>query len=636
MSESPSPTPAPRQGNGPYRRSVLKAVAVWSVVAVSVGLMIFFIATSSSTNSDVTPRSYSEFITDVRADLVDTVTIDDTTGAIGGTYTSGKEFTTRGPAGTLPTGDLVTLDAHGVSRAYEAPPADFGWLGSLLALVLPLVIIIGLIWWFVRRTNAGGGAAGAAAFGRNPGHVYTTERPATTFADIAGYDAVKDDIREVVEFLRDPGRFREIGARIPKGVLLVGPPGTGKTLMARAVAGEAGVAFISVTGSHFMEMFVGVGAARVRGLFEAAREHAPSIIFVDEIDSIGRARGTGAMSGGHDERDQTLNQLLAEMDGFETTEGIVVMAATNRPDILDSALLRAGRFDRQVVVPLPTLQERVAILGVHSRDKQLAADVDLELIARGTPGMSGADLANLVNEAALTALRSGATEIRATHFDLARDRVLMGLQRTSMVLTDDEKRSVAHHEAGHAVVADVLPHADPVHKVTILPSGMALGTTQQLPTNERHLYERRYLLDSLAVRLAGRAAEELTCADISTGAANDLAEATNLALQMVRDWAMTGDLGPVAWAGSAAAGGVAELTAGPPYSEETAHAIETEVQRLLTEQHDRARVVLVEHQAALEAVGAALMERETLSGEEVHDLVQSRTRPARPRLRPVG
>jgi cell division protease FtsH len=322
------------------------------------------------------------------------------------------------------------------------------------------------------------------------------------------------------------------------------------------------------------------------------------------------------------------------MDGFETTEGIVVMAATNRPDILDSALLRAGRFDRQVVVPLPTLQERVAILAVHSRDKHLAADVDLGLIARGTPGMSGADLANLVNEAALTALRAGATEIRASHFDLARDRVLMGLQRTSMVLTDDEKRSVAHHEAGHAVVADVLPHADPVHKVTILPSGMALGTTQQLPATERHLYERRYLLDSLAVRLAGRAAEELTCDDISTGAANDLAEATNLALQMVRDWAMTGDLGPVAWAGSAA--GVAELAAGPPYSEETAHAIEAEVQRLLTEQQDRARQVLAEHHEALEAVATALMERETLSGEAVHDLVQSCTRPETPGLRSVG
>jgi cell division protease FtsH len=457
--------------------------------------------------------------------------------------------------------------------------------------------------------------------------VYTTERPSSTFADVAGYDAVKDDIREVVDFLRDPGRFRDIGARIPKGILLVGPPGTGKTLMARAVAGEAGVAFISVTGSHFMEMFVGVGAARVRGLFEAAREHAPSIIFVDEIDSIGRKRGTGTV-GGHDERDQTLNQLLAEMDGFETTEGIVVMAATNRPDILDSALLRAGRFDRQVVIPLPTLQERVAILGVHAKDKHLDPDVDLQVVARGTPGMSGADLANLVNEAALTALRSGAAAIHAEHFDEARDRVLMGLQRTSMALTDDEKRSVAHHEAGHAVMAEVLAHADPVHKVTILPSGMALGTTQQLPTNERHLYERGYLLDTLAVRLAGRIAEELTCDDISSGAANDLAEATSIATQMVRDWAMTDELGPVAWGGTQTPGGPAELVGIRPYSEATAHTIDAEIQRVLTEQHERARQILSEHRRALDAVAEALIEHETLSGDTVSRIVREAAAPA--------
>ena len=321
MSQLPSPPVTPPPTGRPARHPMLKAVAVWTLVAAGVGLVIFFIAVTWSPDKDVTPRSYSEFLTDVRSDLVDTVTIDSASGAISGTYKSGKLLTSRGPAGSLPAEDLATLDAHGVSRQYNAPPSDFGWLGSLLGLLLPMVLIVGVILWFGRRAARGGGAAGAAAFGQNPGHVYTTERPATTFADVAGYDAVKDDIREVVEFLRDPGRFREIGARIPKGVLLVGPPGTGKTLMARAVAGEAGVAFISVTGSHFMEMFVGVGAARVRGLFDAARQHAPSIIFVDEIDSIGRTRGSGAMSGGHDERDQTLNQLLTELDGFEGRPG---------------------------------------------------------------------------------------------------------------------------------------------------------------------------------------------------------------------------------------------------------------------------------------------------------------------------
>jgi cell division protease FtsH len=468
------------------------------------------------------------------------------------------------------------------------------------------------------RRFTGGGAAGAAAFGRNPGHVYTTERPSATFADVAGYDSVKDDIREVVEFLRSPAAFQDVGARIPKGVLLVGPAGTGKTLLARAVAGEAGVAFISVTGSHFMEMFVGVGAARVRGLFQVAREHAPSIVFVDEIDSIGRKRGAGAFTG-HDERDQTLNQLLAEMDGFETTEGIVVMAATNRPDILDPALLRAGRFDRQVLVPLPSLEERIAILEVHARDKQLHADVDLDVIARGTPGMSGADLANLVNEAALGAVRAGERQIRAAHFEAARDRVLMGLKRTSMALSEQEKRTIAHHEAGHAVLAHLLARADPVHKVTILPSGLSLGATQQLPLNERHLYERGYLLDTLAVHLGGRVAEELTCEDISTGAANDLSDATHLARQMVRLWGMSDRLGPTAWDANGQAL-EAELAA-RPYSDETAHAIDTEVERLLVEQRARARQILGSHCAALEAVADALVEHETLSGDVVARLV---------------
>jgi cell division protease FtsH len=592
-----------------------------------VAAIAMFLSLSNLSPSPPAPeRTYSEFMTDVREGHVSSVSISSSTGGIEGTLTSGDSFTTRGPIGGLPASDLRALQTNDVAVTYEAPARSSSWIGSALGLLLPIVVMVAFFVWIARRSSAG--LSGATAFGRNPGRVYTTERPLTTFSDVAGYDNVKDDIREVVEFLKDPGRFRAVGARIPKGILLAGPPGTGKTLLARAVAGEAGVAFISVTGSHFMEMFVGVGAARVRGLFDAARQQGRAIIFVDEIDSIGRKRGTGSV-GGHDERDQTLNQLLAEMDGFETTEGIVVMAATNRPDILDPALLRAGRFDRQVLVPLPSVEERAAILAVHARDKQLGPDVDLELIARGTPGMSGADLANLVNEAALGAVRSGESMIRADHFDAARDRLLMGLRRTSMVLDERERRAVAHHEAGHALLAHLLAHADPVHKVTILPSSMALGATQQLPTNERHLFERRYLLDAIAVQLGGRTAEELTCGDISTGAANDLAEATRLARQMVRDWGMCDRLGPVALGPSTAADGF-ELSATRDISDETAHLVDREVERLLGEQHDRARLVLGGHLAALDAVAEALIERETLTGEEVAGIIEAHShgRPA--------
>jgi cell division protease FtsH len=596
---------------------------VWIVVTwvLVIGVIVAFFVTVGLTSSfgpTVAERSYTDFMADIRADRVQSISVDSATGAISGVYRSGSQFKSRGPMGAWPESDLATLDAHGVARVYTTASGGWDWLGSVAAIALPLLVIVVLFIWMSRRFT-GGGAAGAAAFGRNPGHVYTTERPSTTFADVAGYEAVKDDIREVVDFLRNPAAFQDVGARIPKGVLLVGPPGTGKTLLARAVAGEAGVAFISVTGSHFMEMFVGVGAARVRGLFDVARQHAPSIVFVDEIDSIGRKRGSGTLTG-HEERDQTLNQLLAEMDGFETTEGIVVMAATNRPDILDPALLRAGRFDRQVLVPLPSLDERIAILEVHARDKQLDADVDLGLIARGTPGMSGADLANLVNEAALGAVRAGERQVRAAHFDAARDRVLMGLKRTSMALSEQEKRTIAHHEAGHAVLAQLLARADPVHKVTILPSGLSLGATQQLPLNERHLYERGYLLDTLAVHLGGRVAEELTCEDISTGAANDLTEATHLARQMVRLWGMSDRLGPTAWDANGPEV-EADLAGLRPYSDETAHAIDTEVERLLVEQQLRARQILGSHRAALEAVAEALIEQETLSGAVVGRLV---------------
>src|SRR5207237_1296284 len=436
----------------------------------------------------------------------------------------------------------------------------------------------------------------ARSFGKSRAKLLNNQQKRVTFKDVAGVDEAKEELQEIIEFLKEPQKFQKLGGRIPKGVLLVGPPGTGKTLLARAVAGEAGVPFMSVTGSDFMEMFVGVGASRVRDLFQTARKQAPAIVFVDEIDSIGRKRGAG-LGGGHDEREQTLNQMLNEMDGFDTTEGIVMMAATNRPDILDPALLRPGRFDRQVVVPLPDLEERLPILKVHARDKRLAPDVDLELVARGTPGMSGADLANLVNEAALAAVRRGVTAIHMEDFEAARDRVLMGQRRESTVLSEKEKEHTAYHEGGHAVLAYVLPYADPVHKVTILPTGMALGATQQLPVEERHTYWREYIEDSLTVMMGGRCAEKVVLNSLSTGAANDLQRATEMARKMVREFGMSERIGPMAWGSEGAVFLGEDLMHTRDYSDVTSRVIDEEVERILREQEARATKLLEEHKA---------------------------------------
>ena len=559
---------------------------------------------------------YSEFLNNVRSDQVERVRVDQATGKIDGVLKDGTEFHVNGPQDSIPDKDIALLDEHGVARDYKPRSSDF--IGSLLVWLLPFGLIIGLWVWMSRRAQ--GQMAGIMNIGRSKAKVYTTEKPKTTFADVAGYGGVKEEITEVVEFLKNAGKFKEIGARIPKGVLLVGPPGTGKTLIARAVAGEAGVPFISVTGSDFMEMFVGVGAARVRDLFQTARKQAPAIIFVDEIDSIGRKRGAG-LGGGHDEREQTLNQMLSEMDGFETTEGIVMMGATNRPDILDSALLRPGRFDRQIVVPLPTQIERRAILEVHCKDKRMGPDVDLDVVARGTPGMSGADLANLVNEAALFAVRRGADKVAARDFEDARDRVLMGQRRESMALSDEEKEVIAYHEGGHAVLAYVLPNADPVHKVTILPSGMALGVTQQLPVEEKHIYRQDYIEDSLVVRLGGRLAEEAVYEQLSTGANNDLVGCTELARKMVREWGMSSRIGPMAWGSQGAVFLGEDLMHTRDYSDDTARVIDEEVERILREQEERGRRVLRQHRRGLDAVAAALLEHETIDGAEVGRLV---------------
>jgi cell division protease FtsH len=562
--------------------------------------------------SEANELDYAAFRDRVADGGVTEVEIHQSSGKIEGTLEGGESFTTQGPPGGIPDADIELLDDHDVERNYAAEESNP--LGGILLYLLPFVLIIGVLVWLSRRASSQ--LTGATAFTRSRARIHRSERTDTTFADIAGYDSVKEEIGEVVEFLRDPSKFAAIGARIPKGILLVGPPGTGKTLFARAVAGEAAVPFISITGSEFLEMFVGVGAARVRDLFATARKETPSILFVDEIDAIGRKRGTG-LGGGHDEREQTLNQLLAEMDGFETTEGIVVLAATNRPDILDAALLRAGRFDRQVVIPLPTAAERLAILQVHARGKQLAADVDLDLIARGTPGMSGADLANLLNEAALIAVRRGAETIGGDDLDAARDRILLGVPRGTLVLTPEEKRSVAYHEAGHAVLASLLPNADPVHKVTILPAGIALGATQQVPTTERQLRRRAELDDVLAVRLGGRAAEELVLGDVSTGAADDLAAATELARRMVREWGMSERVGEMAWGQQGPVFLGEDLIHTRDYSDETARLIDEEVARILREQGARARAELQRSIDALHAVAAALIAHETLEADDI-------------------
>ncbi|HEX6310960.1 MAG TPA: ATP-dependent zinc metalloprotease FtsH [Acidimicrobiia bacterium] len=612
------PRPGPRGGPGAPPPSSWTRWAPWILIAVLVGG--FLLLNLAGGESDKVDLTYSEVREAVRDDEVESIEYDPSNGSITGTFTEpvdGKDqFSSSGPNDDFQESDLELFREHDVDVKYKREGESI--LGQVLVWLLPIGLIILLFVWISRRQAGQMGAV--MNIGRSRAKVYSTEKPKTKFTDVAGYGPVKAEITEVVDFLKNPGKFKEIGAKIPKGVLLVGPPGTGKTLIARAVAGEAGVPFVSVTGSDFMEMFVGVGAARVRDLFQTARKQAPAIIFVDEIDSIGRKRGAG-LGGGHDEREQTLNQMLAEMDGFEATEGIVMMAATNRPDVLDPALLRPGRFDRQIMVPLPTQEERVAILKVHFRDKKMADDVDIDILARGTPGMSGADLANLVNEAALFAVRRGQHEIHAEDFDAARDRVMMGLKRESMALSEEEKEVVAYHEGGHAVLAYVLEHADPVHKVTILPTGMALGVTQQLPLEEKHIYKKEYITDSLVVRLGGRMAEELVYGHLSTGAQNDLVGCTELARKMVREWGMSDRIGPMAWGSQGAVFLGEDLVHTRDYSDDTARVIDEEVERILREEEDRARRVLSENRAGLEAVARSLLEHETLDGDEVARLV---------------
>jgi cell division protease FtsH len=566
--------------------------------------------------------SYSGFLADVGAGAVRAVTIGPA-GQVTGSLAGGQPFITTLPVALDDRTLAGRLAAHHVQiSATTAMPSSP--LSALIGL-LPLLLIGGLLFFAVRngrRQIAGlGGLGGAAGLTRAKARVVDAERPATRFADVAGYPAVKTEIGEVVDYLRDPGRYHLAGARGPRGVLMAGPPGTGKTLLARAVAGEAHVPFLSVSGSSFVEMFVGVGAARVRDLFEQARIRGPAIVFIDEIDALGARRDLGGL-GGSDEREQTLNQLLAEMDGFDQADGVVVLAATNRPDALDPALRRPGRFDREVIVPLPNRAERRAILASHARGKTLESDVDFGQVAATTPGFSGADLANLVNEAALTAVRAGRTGLTAADFTAARDRVLLGSPDRSVPLAPAELATVAVHEAGHALVAVLSPHADPVSRVTVLGAGQALGLTELLPADERRLYGESYLADTLAVRLGGRAAERLTRGEASTGAADDLASATALATQMVCEFGLSDAIGPVSYGAPPAR--LHPALAGPRgYSEHTQWLVDREVSALLSKAETRARDLLTAHQQALSRLTSALLDQETISGDQVRAIVRT-------------
>ena len=516
--------------------------------------------------------------------------------------------------------DLVNVLRTKNVQIEVKPPAEHPWYIQFLMTWGPFMLFLGLFIFFLRRMQVGNQALSLV---KSKARLLSNDRKKVMFSDVAGIDEVKEEVQETVEFLKDARKFQKLGGRIPKGVLVVGPPGTGKTLLAKAIAGEAGVPFFSLSGSDFVEMFVGVGASRVRDTFEQAKKHAPCIVFIDEIDAVGRSRGNG-IGGGNDEREQTLNQLLVEMDGFDTTEGIILVAATNRPDVLDPALLRPGRFDRQVTVNHPDLRGRSEILKVHTKNVPVAANVDLEKIARGTPGFSGADLANLVNEAALWAARQNKSEVGTIDFEMAKDKIMMGVERKSMILTDEEKRVTAYHEAGHALMAKLLPGTDPIHKVSIIPRGRALGVTMQLPTDDRHNHSQKFLYATLAILLGGRVAEELVFKQVTTGAGNDLERATDLARKMVCEWGMSDKLGPLTFGQKEESmflgrsfGGRREL------SDTMALEIDLEIKRIVTENYERAKRLLTEQMVSLTALAEALLEKETLDGLEIDQIISS-------------
>ncbi|GIW45831.1 MAG: ATP-dependent zinc metalloprotease FtsH [Candidatus Binatia bacterium] len=587
-------------------------VALWLVMGLLFLLLFNVFSRQQSKEPEVI---FSDFLGAVEKGEVAQVTIQGQN--IRGRYATGERFRTFAPADP----ELVKLLREKGVRIEARPEEGEPWYVILFVQWFPMLLLIAVWIFFMRQMQIGGGKA--MAFGKSRAKMLTENSQRVTFSDVAGVDEAKEELEEIIAFLKDPKKFTKLGGRIPKGVLLVGPPGTGKTLLARAIAGEAGVPFFSISGSDFVEMFVGVGASRVRDLFVQGKKNAPCIIFIDEIDAVGRHRGAG-LGGGHDEREQTLNQLLVEMDGFETNEGVILIAATNRPDVLDPALLRPGRFDRRVVVPRPDVKGREGILRVHTRRVPIADDVDLALLARGTPGFAGADLENLVNEAALLAARQNKDKVSMADFELAKDKVLMGVERKSMIMSPEEKRSTAYHEAGHALVAKLLPGADPVHKVSIIPRGMALGITQQVPADDRHSYSREQILAQITILFGGRAAEELVLGQITTGAANDIERATEWARKMVCQWGMSEKLGPMTFGKKEEQIFLGrDFTQLQDYSEHTAVEIDNEVRRLINECYQRAKDLLLANLSSLHRLAETLLEKEVLDGAEIDAIIQS-------------
>jgi len=594
-----------------------KNLALWIVVGLFMILLFNLFNTTSRPLED--EIIFSDFMVKTEKGEVSEVTIRDQ--YISGILKDGTKFKTY----TANDPDLVKILRKEGVRITAKPPEAPPWYMTFLMTWGPFILFIGLWVFFMRQMQMGGNKA--MSFGKSKAKLLSEEKKKVTFADVAGVEEAKAEVEEIIEFLKDPPKFQKLGGRIPKGVLVIGPPGTGKTLLAKAIAGEAGVPFYSISGSDFVEMFVGVGASRVRDLFEQGKKNAPCIIFIDEIDAVGRHRGAG-LGGGHDEREQTLNQLLVEMDGFETTEGVILVAATNRPDVLDPALLRPGRFDRQITVGRPDVRGRGEVLKVHTKKIPLDKDVKLEVIARGTPGFAGADLANLVNEAALLAARRSKSLVQMEDFEDAKDKVLMGVERKSLVLTEAEKRVTAYHEAGHTLIAKLIPGTDPIHKVTIIPRGRALGVTMQLPTDDRHNYQKEFLYNTIAIMMGGRVAEELVLKHMTTGAGNDIERATDLARKMVCEWGMSEKMGPQTFGKKEQEIFLGrEISQHRDYSEHTAIEIDREVKRLIVENYDRAKKMIKENMKALEGIAQALLEKETLNAVEIEKIVQETLSP---------
>ncbi|MGB9710293.1 MAG: ATP-dependent zinc metalloprotease FtsH [Thermodesulfovibrio sp.] len=596
--------------NGQTKGS-LKTFLIWLIIGISIIALFNFFNVPQKNEKEII---FSEFLMKLQNSEVDEVLIKDNT--ITGKLKDGSQFKTY----YINYPDLIKeLSSHSVKISVK-PPEQTPWYINFLLSWGPVIFLVFLWIMFMKQMQAG--SSRAMSFGKARAKMISNKSVKVTFSDVAGIEEVKEEVKEIVDFLTNPQKYIKLGAKIPKGILLVGSPGTGKTLLAKAIAGEAGVPFFSISGSDFVEMFVGVGASRVRDLFDQAKKNSPCIVFIDEIDAVGRQRGAG-LGGGHDEREQTLNQLLVEMDGFESNEGIIVLAATNRPDVLDPALLRPGRFDRQIVVPLPDVKGRLEILKVHTKKIPLAQDVDLEKIARGTPGFSGADLANLVNEAALLAARKNSDAVSMNDFESAKDKVLMGVERKSMVLSEQERKITAYHEAGHALVAKLTPQTDPIHKVSIIPRGRALGVTQQLPLDDRYTYSKEYLYGTLKVLLGGRVAEEIALQTMTTGAGNDLERATELARKMVTEWGMSDRMGPLTFGKREEHVFLGrEIAKHRDYSDKTAEEIDEETKRIVTEAYSETKQLIEKNRKLLDAIAQALLERETLEASEIDEIIK--------------